>query len=599
MVPVPSYALGLMRFRVNSRRRVVRLASASALAFALVILVAAPASAHALLLTSSPAAETSMSIPPKQIELTFSENVEISLGSIALVNEKGDRVDIGAPHHSATSDHSIEASVPRLDNGAYVVTWRVISADSHPVHGAFTFTIGRSSANVQGLATRLEAQSNGNKTVGVLFAIARAVEYAGIALLIGAAVFSAAIRPHGRRRSRADALVWVGWLLLFVFTVAGLLLQGPYAGALPLSEITHVSVVRAVLQTRFGHFAEVRLVLLLAALPLLFVVRKSWRPRWWWWALAVPIGLAIAATPGLAGHAATGDFVNVAVPIDTLHVVAMSVWLGGLAALALIVIDRDPDARRSADNFSPVALSSVLVIIATGTFAAWRQVGWSVDAFRHTSYGRILLVKIAVFIVLLALAAWSRRIVRARRPISLSAAAVTESTSTAARATQPADPEVRGLRWSVGGELVFGIAVLVITAMLVNAQPARSALSGPYSTEFREPTMVIDLLISPAKAGPVDFHVYTLSPAGGNVFTPSVTAEMSLPSKGIAPLTVPLVRAGPNHFIACNGPPTVVGSTATCTHKFSIPLSGKWLIVIRALRNEFDEVPVQKIVNIR
>jgi copper transport protein len=208
-------------------------------------------------------------------------------------------------------------------------------------------------------------------------------------------------------------------------------------------------------------------------------------------------------------------------------------------------------------------------------------------------------VKIAVFIGLLALAAWSRRIVRARRPVTLSAAATTDTATAAATKREPADPEVRGLRWSVGGELVFGIAVLVITAMLVNAQPARSALSLPYSTEFREPTMLIDLLISPAKSGPVDFHIYTLSPAGSNLFTPGITAQMSLPSKGIAPLDVPLRRAGPNHFIACNGPPTIVGPTATCNNKFSIPFSGKWLIVIRALRNQFDEVAVQKTINIR
>ena len=64
--------------------------------------------------------------------------------------------------------------------------------------------------------------------------------------------------------------------------------------------------------------------------------------------------------------------------------------------------------------------------------------------------------------------------------------------------------------------------------------------------------MLIDLIVSPAKAGPLDIHIYTLSPAGGNLFTPGITAEMSLPSKGIAPISVPLVRAGPNHFLACH-----------------------------------------------
>jgi len=582
---------------MKRRHHVRRLIGALGLAVGIVVVGAAPAFAHATLLSENPAAGSAVATSPTQVELTFDENVEVSFGSIELFDQKGNRVEIGAPHHASSSDHSIEASVPHLGDGAYVLTWRVISADSHPVHGAFTFSVGNSSFDASGLAARLEAKSGGSETVGVIFAIVRAAEFAGIALLIGAVVFAAAVRPHGRRRSRADALVWVGWIGLVVSTVAGLLLQGPYAGGFGLSATFHSAVVRATLQTRYGHLIEIRLVLLLAVLPLLFVVRRRWHPPWWWWMLATPLGLAIAATPGLAGHAATGTFTQFAVPLDTLHVTAMSVWLGGLAVLALIVVDRDPDARRAADHFSPVALTSVMLIVASGVFAAWRQVGWSVDGFRDTTYGRILLVKIAVFIVLLALAAWSRQIVRTHRPLTLSAAVATEPRS--ATGTRPADPSVRGLRWSVGGELVFGIAVLVITSMLVNSQPARSALSLPYSKEFREPTMLIDVIVSPVKAGPIDFHVYTLSPAGGPLFTPGVTAQMSLPSKGIAPLTIPLVRVGPDHFLACQGVPSTASGPAVCSDKFAVPFAGKWLVVIRALRNEFDEVAIQTTINIR
>ena len=233
-----------------------------------------------------------------------------------------------------------------------MVTWRVISADSHPVHGAFTFIVGSSSANAQALATKLEAESRGNTTVGVLFAIARAALFGGIALLIGAVTFSAAIRPHGRRRSRADGLVGVGWVLLFVSTVVAVLLQGPYAGSLALAKAVDPKVVREVLQTRYGRIRRDPARAAPGALPLLLRLRKNWRPAAWWWLLATPLGLAIAATPGLAGHAYTGTFTQLAVPADTLHVTAMSVWLGGLAALALIVIDRDPDAGRSPRNAS-------------------------------------------------------------------------------------------------------------------------------------------------------------------------------------------------------------------------------------------------------
>jgi copper transport protein len=275
----------------------------------------------------------------------------------------------------------------------------------------------------------------------------------------------------------------------------------------------------------------------------------------------------------------------------------MGIWLGGLAALALIVLDRDPDAGRAAARFSPIALTSVVVIVTTGLFASWREVGFELDAFTHTTFGVLLLVKVGTFIVLLMLAAWSRRIVHRRTPATLSAMAV--ATEPAPSGTRPADPDVRHLRWSVGGELIFGIAVLTITALLVNAQPARSALALPFSKEFREPSMLVDLIVDPAKAGLVDMHVYILTPSGGNLFAQGVTAEMSLPSKGIAPIAIPMKRGGPNHFLACKGPPAQVASTVTCSDKFAIPFSGKWLIVIRALRDQFNEVAVQTTVDIR
>ena len=246
-----------------------------------------------------------------------------------------------------------------------------------------------------------------------------------------------------------------------------------------------------------------------------------------------------------------------------------------------------------------MALTSVVVIIGSGVFASWRQIGFTMDAYTETTYGRLLLVKVGTFVVLLALATRSRMVVRARRTALLRAQA--EAAAASPPHTPLADPEVRQLRWSVYGEVVFGIAVLTITALLVNAQPARSALALPFTKEFREPTMSIDVIVAPAKAGPLDVHVYTLSPAGGNLFTPGVTAEISLPSKHIPPISVPLKRAGPGHFLACAGPVALDAATAnaTCSRQFAIPYPGKWHLVIRALRNEFDEVAVETDITIR
>jgi copper transport protein len=286
----------------------------------------------------------------------------------------------------------------------------------------------------------------------------------------------------------------------------------------------------------------------------------------------------------MAGHASNGIWSWLAMPLDTLHVTAMAIWLGGLASLALVVLDRDPDARRTAERFSPVALTSVVVIVITGVFATWRQVGFTRDAFLDTSFGRILIAKVGVFVVLIVLAAWSRSIVRKRRPVALSAAVATEATPPPDAGTEPADPDVRNLRWSVIGELVFGITILVLTSMLVNAQPARSALALPFSTEMRTPKMLIDVTIDPAEAGPVVMHIYTLTPSGANQYIVDAKATMSLPSKGIAPIEVPLERAGPSHFQNTN---------------FVVPFAGKWQLVVRAYKTQVDEAAAETTVPIR
>jgi copper transport protein len=217
-------------------------------------------------------------------------------------------------------------------------------------------------------------------------------------------------------------------------------------------------------------------------------------------------------------------------------------------------------------------------------FAAWRQVGFTRDAFTDTTFGRILIAKVSVFVVLLLLAAWSRRIVHKRRPLALSAAVATESAPQPAPERPPADPEVRSLRWSVLGELVFGITVLVLTAMLVNSQPARSALAVPFSTEIRTSNMLIDVTIDPAESGPVVIHIYTLTLSGANQYIVDATAQMSLPSKGIAPIDVPLERAGPSHFRNTN---------------FVVPFKGKWQLVIRAYKTQVDESAGETTVPIR
>jgi len=129
-----------------------------------ILLLAGPASAHASLETSDPANGAVLTQPPSQIVLGFDESVDIALGAIRLYDGRGHEIDVGAAHHQGDNAH-VAVSVPKLADDAYVVSWRVVSADSHPVHGAFTFQVGTGAAvRDPGLISRLLAQEGGNPT---------------------------------------------------------------------------------------------------------------------------------------------------------------------------------------------------------------------------------------------------------------------------------------------------------------------------------------------------------------------------------------------------------------------------------------------------
>jgi len=164
------------------------------IAAVIVVTVAGPASAHAQLESTQPNQSSVLLTSPSQVVLHFGEPVEIDFGSVRVIGPAGSRVDNGGTHHPSGDTHAVAISLPpRLPDGTYVVAWRVISADSHPVQGGFAFQVGTaanaSSPSVSALTTKLENSQTSDRTVGVLFGIDRAVLFGGIALLIGAAAF--------------------------------------------------------------------------------------------------------------------------------------------------------------------------------------------------------------------------------------------------------------------------------------------------------------------------------------------------------------------------------------------------------------------------
>ena len=422
---------------------------------------AAPAFAHAQLLSTNPGAGTVLPKSPGVVVLHFGEDVEIQFGAVHVYNSASQRIDDGNSYHPNGDGHSVAVKIPsKLAAGGYVVTWRVISADSHPVHGAFTFLIGSGGAGAAtaatSQATRLLAATGGSVTVGVVFGADRFLAFAALFVLVGGTAFVVGAWPEGRDDDRARWLLLAGLVGAVVTTLAAIALQGPYGGGLPLLKALSPTVFREVLKTRFGEVYLARLVVLLAvAAPLMWRLRRPGALPRWWKPAGIVTGAAILITPGLAGHAATGSLIILAIPFDLIHVSAAAVWVGGLCVLAVAVLG--PRKDRTGPNplktvlprYSQWALVAVAAIAVSGGFAAWRQIG-SLDAVTTTTYGRLVLAKTIIFLILVGIATKSRRIVhrgnlaRAVRAVPVPRGArVPASPAPAASAPVPPSPTPR------------------------------------------------------------------------------------------------------------------------------------------------------------
>jgi len=563
---------------------------------------AAPAGAHAQLVATDPLAAAVVDESPSTITLRFTEPVEASLGAVRLYDGARTRIDVGAPQHPDGDRSEVRVDLPELSDGSYVATWRVISGDSHPVQGAFTFQIGpNATANVTSLAEQLLAEQGGDRVVGIAYGIDRFLVFASIAVLVGGLGFITVIAPSSRTRRLTRIILWTALAVCAASTAAGVGLQGAYAAGLGLADAFKPSLVRDVLDTQFGRVSVVRLALLVVVLLLLrsFLSRGEGgsAPRWWPPSVAV-LAVAIAATPGLGGHATSGDHVTLAIVADALHVLAMSLWLGGLVFLVAVLL-RDagvPDVRAGVTRFSRLALGCVITLIATGSFQSWRQLG-SLEALRDTEYGQLLVVKIVLVAGMVVVAAFSREIVyrlyyRSDEDEELVTPEVVASGG-AIDLDEVDDPgdesfddprELRRLRRSVAVEVLVAVVVLSVTAMLVNTPPGRAELSGPFTTLVQTDELSFDVIVAPGSAGPNDLHLTALTPGGGASDPLEMSATMEFPGEEIAPIEVPLRKLGPGHYLASG---------------FNVPIAGEWRLEIRALVSEVDEVTAETPVPIR
>ncbi|MGW3337222.1 copper resistance CopC/CopD family protein [Streptomyces sp. NPDC001009] len=394
---------------------------------------AAPASAHAALTGSDPAQGVVVDRAPTQISLTFSEQVALGDGSLRVLDPKGKPVQSGKPANVSGTTYAVRLRAGLAD-GTYTVAYQVVSADSHPVAGAYTFSIGAPSRTV----VSDTGAGAGGGAVGGLYSFGRYLSYAGFIVLVGGAAFVLACWREGAGVRALQRLVVGGWLTLTAATLGLLLLRGSYTSSGKLGDVFDLDLLGQVLQTKTGAALVSRLLLLAAAALFVAVLFGAYARREeeegtedaegtggtaeeaaaerrdLGFGLAIGgivVAAGLAASWAMAEHASTGLQPGIAMPVDIVHLLAVACWFGGLTALLVALYRAPADTPLGTDavrRFSRLAFASVLALVATGVYQSWRQLGsWS--AFTDTRYGQLLLVKLGLVAVMVGLAWISRR----------------------------------------------------------------------------------------------------------------------------------------------------------------------------------------------
>lgn len=489
---------------------------------ALVVVVgfgSSPAGAHATLLSTAPADDEMLDAVPEEVSLTFDEAVEVAEDAIRVVGPSGERVD-GGQAELTEGGTVVTAPVSGDERGTYTVAWRVLSEDSHNITGSFIFHVGERTEAA-------EVDDDGSTLTDLVGGLGRFGGFAATLAVVGA-VFVAVVGQGDdavERRTR-----WLAIAAGAVGVVAVVLVLVSQA-----ADITGRSLLDALgetwdatLDTRTGRLTAWRGVALAGAL-VVAAARPLWRRAPW---IALAGAAAAIVLQSLAGHAWTADDRVLAVISDVVHLSAVGVWVGGLLALALtlpVAADRGRLARR----FSAVALGAVVVVAVTGTVSGLIEVE-SLSALVDTTYGQLLLVKVAGFLVLIGLG-WLNR------------------TRLIPAIERAATPLVRSVRLEVG----IAAAVLVVTALLVNQPPARdgtnganggSEASGPFdeTVPADDAEAQLQVQVTPGEVGTNDVHLYFYEADGATPLAVDA-AQITAATGDIPPRRLDLVLATSSH----------------------------------------------------
>ena len=546
-----------------------QLVAALAILVGVLALGTTAASAHATLESSSPADGQSVLTSPSEIRITFSEAVTTISGGLSVLDADGKTVDVG--NSEVVGGRTLVAPISEtLSDGTYVATYRVLSADGHPVSGSLLFAVGAGA-----LDRSAQPSSTGDRLWEIIGGISRFIMYLAALVAAGVAFFLAFIHDHAEDRWRIVPFVRIGSILALLSAIGivmsqAALLTGKGAGA-----ITDSTVLRDVLNQNLG-WSLALLMIGLAAVHLSTDIPKKVVSQ----SLAVYGGLAVTVSFAVWGHATELSPTAISLAADAIHATAAALWLGGLVGLVMVLSVRTPETVRATagiiGRFSRMAFWSVIALTIAGLTLTITGSDASLNSILTTTWGQLVLAKIGLTLIVVLIAAWNRR------TLVPSLTSPTENTGELA------------VRWAtllrtIRAEAVLLVAVVALTAIVVNVPPARTAVvakTDRVDITQRVDTGNVQLSVDPAIVGPNTVAVRYTDGTGQPInVANSMSIEFSQPSAGLEPITRQVPASEPGVFV-------IQGN------ELSIP--GTWTITIAVRTGDFTEqrtsfeVPVRR-----
>ncbi len=531
-----------------------RALTAVLLAGLLVGSAAAPASAHASLVSSDPAEGEVLPQAPDVVTLTFDEPVAVVEDGIKAYDAGGEPVDID---DARARDEIVSADLPDdLADGTYVVAWRVVSSDGHPIAGSLTFHVGTPSEAVTPPRVGPATDDSAMRDVA---SIVQALSYIALLIAGGLTLFlswtTRGLRLHDDVRRRLLRFQRGSAAAAVVVAALGVLVSGAYQRGAGLGGLAETASLDPSL---IGADLTV-LVLQAIGLGLATVLAGRSTPP-----LTGDLGAALAVwSPALVGHTRAYEPVSLLVLTDALHLSAGAVWLGGLTGLAVVLpslAGRERDSALVLSRFSTIAAGLLAVLAGAGALLGWRILGsWS--GLVDTTYGRLLLVKIAIALIVSAVAAWNRFGLLPR---------VSDGPHEARRRATYAVRRVILLE----GALLVGL--LGVTGFLVEqpprAEPA-AAQAAPTSVVARTVADELQVLATlDASEGRQRQLLVQVQDLSGEPVDLRARPEVSLRSADVDLGTVPIVPTGAGTYVA----------------EITFPTAGEWEVQVSLRVDEFE-----------